>query len=196
MAKKYVTKFYNRDKDTFRAFNKCGNLDKTQLNKLGLTDTRIKNYCRDGLVTKVPYDIKGSRENGVAYKLTDKGKEVGANKFGLTNYAQSQSVRHNLDVANKYLSLTKQEQQTCINEREVRELVQDRIYSIEQKIERDRYKEMLDQGQLSMPDIVYVSTEGVTIGFDTITNNYGKTEIQAKEEACNFLEIQLETHKI
>lgn len=196
MAKKYVTKFYNRDKDTFRAFNKCGNLDKTQLNKLGLTDTRIKNYCRDGLVTKVAYDIKGSRENGVAYKLTSKGKEVGANKFGLNNYAQSQSVRHNLDVAKKYLSLTKEEQQTVINEREVREMLQDRIYSIEQKEERNKYQEMLDQGTMSMPDIVYTNAEGVTIAFDTITNNYGETEIQAKEEACNFLEIQLETHKI
>lgn len=193
---KYIKNLYSRDEDVFRAFQKCGNLDKTQLNRLDLTDTRIKNYCREGYLKKEPFDIKGQKENGIGYRLTDIGKQIGRDKFGLDNYAQSQSVRHNLDVANKYLSLTEKERETALNERELRQVVQQRINAIEDLKERDRYQEMLDNGRLSMPDITYTTEEGTTICYDTITNNYGETEIQAKEETCTFLKAEMELNKI
>lgn len=194
---KYIKNLYNRDKDAFTALNKCGNLSAQQFNKLDISPTRLKNYCREGYMKKTSYDIKGSKENGIAYKLTNLGKQVGAEKFGLTNYVQGTGhERHNLDVANKYLSLTEKERETVLNEREVKELVEMQIREIEQKEERDRYQEMLDQGKLSMPDIMYQNEEGITIAFETITNNYGDAEIQAKEETCTFLNITLETNKI
>lgn len=55
---------------------------------------------------------------------------------------------------------------------------------------------MLDQGTMSMPDIIYTTEEGVIVAFETITDNYGNIEIQAKEETCDFLNIQIEINKI
>ena len=49
---------------------------------------------------------------------------------------------------------------------------------------------------MSMPDMVYKSETGTVIAYETITNNYGETEIRAKEETCEFLKIELETNKI
>lgn len=195
---KYIKVFNSKDEDAFRAFKNVGHLSHDHLKSLGLSETKIKNYCREGYAQKVSYNIKGQKENGVCYKLTNLGKEVGADKFGLKNYMQTtdQHERHNLDVANKYMSLTKEERLTVLNEREVRELVQDRILELENKQERDHYQEMLDQGKLSMPDIVYKNTEGVTIGYETVTNNYGEIEIQAKMETCTFLEIEYQEHRI
>lgn len=193
---KYIKNLYSRDKDVFFAFNKVGNLNQQHLNQLGLSNSRIKNYCREGYLKKVEYKIKGSKENGIAYKLTDKGKEIGTSKFGLTLYAQNTSVRHNMDLADKYIKLSENERMTVLNEREVRELVQAKIVNLEQVQDRDRYQEMLEQGKMSMPDIVYVSEQGTMIAYETITNNYGENEIQAKVETCEFLKIEYQFNKI
>lgn len=193
---KYIKNLYSRDKDVFFAFNKVGNLNQQHLNQLGLSNSRIKNYCREGYLKKVEYKIKGSKENGIAYKLTDKGKEIGTSKFGLTLYAQNTSVRHNMDLADKYIKLSENERMTILNEREVRELVQAKIVNLEQVQDRDRYQEMLEQGKMSMPDIVYVSEQGTMIAYETITNNYGENEIQAKVETCEFLKIEYQFNKI
>lgn len=195
---KYIKVFNAKDRDTFTAFKNVGHLSHHNLKSLGLSETKIKNYQREGFIKKVSYDIKGQKENGICYKLTNLGKEVGADKFGLNNYMQTTDghERHNLDVANKYMELTREERLSVMNEREVRELVQDKIYEIENKIERYQAQEMLDQGKMSMPDMVYVTKEGVTIGYETTTNNYGVEEIQAKMETCTFLEIEYQEHKI
>lgn len=194
---KYIKNLYNRDKAVFTALNKCGNLSEEHFNKLDISPTRLKNYCREGYIKKTCFDIKGSRENGIAYRLTPLGKEVGTKKFGLCNYVQEIGhERHNLDVANKYLSLTEKERETVLNEREIKELVENQIKEIDQQEERDRYQEMLDQGAMSMPDIIYTTEEGVIVAFETITDNYGNIEIQAKEETCDFLNIQIEINKI
>lgn len=195
---KYIKVFNNRDKDAFNGFRNCGHLDHNHLKLFGLSDTKIKNLCRENLIQRCSYDIKGNRENGICYKLTDKGKELGTSKWGLTNYAQSVNshARHNLDVANKFLSLDRAERDCCLNERDLRDMTQERINQLEEQRERDRYQEMLDQGKMSMPDIAYVSKEGTIVAYETITNNYGQEEIQAKEETCTFLEIELVQNKI
>lgn len=195
---KYIKVFNQRDKDAFNGFRNCGHLDHNNLKTLGLSDTKIKNLCREKLIEKVSYDIKGSRENGLCYKLTDQGKELGESKWGFTNYVQSvdSHARHNLDVAEKYTSLTREERESTLNERDLREIVQERINQIEEKQERDHYQELLDNSLMSMPDIVYTTVQGTEVAYETTTNNYGEAEIEAKEIACEFLEIQLEQHRI
>lgn len=195
---KYIKVFNNRDKDAFNGFRNCGHLDHNHLKSFGLSETKIKNLCRENLIQKCAYDIKGSRENGLCYKLTDKGKELGTSKWGLNNYVQSVNThaRHNLDVANKFLSLSKEERACCMNERDLRDMAQEKINLIEEKQERDHYQELLDNSLMSMPDIAYVSREGQTIAYETTTNNYGEIEIEAKEQACEFLEMELIQNKI
>lgn len=195
---KYIKVASARDKHSFLGFEKCGHLNHEQLKNLGMSDTRIKNYCRDGIFKKVSYYVKGQEKNGICYKLSDEGKKYATTNWGFKKFAQNTDghERHNLDVANKYMSLTPQERATVLNEREIRDMVQDRIWEIENKQERDQAQELLDQGLMSMPDIVYTTKQEVTIAFETVTNNYGIEEIQAKETTCEFLEIELELHKI
>ncbi|MGV3076379.1 hypothetical protein ACEE21_14970 [Clostridium baratii] len=193
---KYIRNLYSRDEKAFTAFSKTGNLTKEHLNKLDISDTRIKNYCRENYIEKVFYSVKNETENRVAYRLTNTGREIASEKFALSNFNQSLSVRHNIDVAEKYMSLSQEERETVLNEREVRELVQEQINSIEQQQERDRYQEMLDTGRMSMPDMIYKTEQGVVIAYETITNNYSEVEIRAKEETCEFLKIEIEMNKI
>lgn len=195
---KYIKSFNAKDKNAFTAFSKCGHLNHNHLKSLGVSETKIKNYSRDGLIKKVAYDIKGQVNNGICYKLTDEGRKVAERKFDLQKFAQNTNghERHNLDVANKYMSLTQEERATVLNEREVRDLVQDRILEIENKQERDQASELLDQGAMSMPDIVYTTEEGVTMAYETTTNNYGEEDIVAKQETCTFIKAELELHKI
>lgn len=195
---KYVKVASARDRHSFFGFKNCGHLNHEQLKNLGMSDTRIKSYCRDGIFKKVAYDIKGQVNNGICYKLSDEGKKYATTNWGFKKFAQNTNghERHNLDVANKYMSLTQEERATVLNEREVRDLVQDRIWDIENKQERDQAQELLDQGTMSMPDIVYTTEEGVTMAFETITNNYGEVDIVAKQETCTFIKAELELHKI
>lgn len=195
---KYIKVASVRDKNSFVGFKNCGHLSHKNLKELGMSDTRIKNHCREGLFKKVSYDIRGQKENGICYKLTNEGKEYATKNWDIKNFMQStdQHERHNLDVAAKYLSLSPEERATVMNEREVRELVESKIYEIENKQERDHYKELLDQGAMSMPDIIYTLETGVTMAYETTTNNYGEEDIIAKQETCTFIKAELELHKI
>jgi hypothetical protein len=195
---KYIKVTNQYDRQAFMLLRATGHATGKQLKKCGISDTKIKNWCREKAFEKVPYQVKGQEQNQICYRLTSHGREVGAEKWGLKNYAQNtiSHERHNLDVAEKYVSLSVSERESVRNEIDLREIVQERIYEIEQKNERDQYQELLDQGAMSMPDITYTTTEGVTIAYETTTNNYSEVEIQAKEETCQFLNIELEQHKI
>lgn len=195
---KYIKATNKFDRQAFMLLRATGHATKDQLKKCGITDTKIKNWCREKALEKVPYQVKGEEQNQICYRLTSHGREVGTEKWGLKNYVQSTSLheRHNLDVAEKYVSLSINERESVRNEIDLREIVQEKIYEIEQKQERDQAQELLDQGTMSMPDIVYTTTEGVSVAYETTTNNYGFEEIQAKEETCQFLQIELEQHRI
>lgn len=195
---KYIKVFNKSDKAVFNGFKNCGHLNSDHMKKLGVSDTKIKNYCKEGLVKKVSYKSGGEKENKLCYKLTDKGREFAESKWGYKTFTQAtvNHERHNLAVADKFCSLTPKEQLSVLNERELREVVQQVIYNMEQQQERDQAQELLDQGKLSMPDIVYTTEQGQTIGFETVTNSYGVEEIQAKIDTCEFLKIDYEQRNI
>lgn len=196
---KYIKNLFERDKDMFQMLNKCGNADHNQMKQIGLSERRIKDMCREKLIEKTYFsETKQSEKNTKAYQLTDKGKNLIEREYGLANHNQSQSVRHNIDVANKYLSLEKEERETVLNERELRDLFLEKLEEIRDQDEQ-RYKELYEQledNRISMPDIAYTSVEGVTMAYETVTDNYGNAEIQAKEEACTVLELNLEINRI
>lgn len=196
---KYIKNLYERDRDMFHLLNKCGNCNHSQMKEIGLSERRIKDMCREGYLKKSYYsENKQSEKNIKAYMLSDKGKSLIEREYGFTNHNQSTSVRHNIDVANKYLSLEKEERETIKNERELRDMFLQRLEEIREHDEQ-RYEQLydqLEQGQISMPDIAYTTVEGVQVAYETVTDNYGNQEIQAKEEACTILEINLEINRI
>ncbi|MEG2848177.1 MAG: hypothetical protein RR904_05365 [Bacilli bacterium] len=196
---KYIKNLFERDKDMFHMLNKCGNADHDQMKQIGLSERRIKDMQREKLIEKTYYSqSKQDEKNIKAYQLTDKGKSLIEREYGLANHNQSVSVRHNIDVANKYLNLEKEERETVLNERELRDMFLEKLEEIRDH-DQERYDqlyEQLEQGQISMPDIAYTSVEGVQMAFETVTDNYGNAEIQAKEEACTVLELNLKINRI
>ena len=47
-----------------------------------------------------------------------------------------------------------------------------------------------------MPDAVYTRSDGVSVAVEVVTNNYGQEELEAKEQAAEALEAEIELHKI
>lgn len=196
---KYIPNLYGRDKDTFNAFKNCGHLTAQQLKqKCDISPTRLKNYIREGYVEKVSYMVKGQTKNSISYKTTAYGREVAGKEFGLKNFYHAQSPQHDVAVATKYFSLNEKERESVKNEQEIRIEIESKIQQL-MEYERERaeeYKEMLQEGLISVPDFMYTSKEGIEIAYEVITDSYGKAQIEAKERACEILEVQLEQKKI
>ncbi|HBF6599520.1 TPA: hypothetical protein KOT48_003686 [Clostridioides difficile] len=195
---KYIKVASRLDAQVFHGFKTCGEFTHSQLKTLGWSDTRIKNYCREGHIKKTSYQIKGQKDNGIKYKITKDGMAYAKSNWGYDKFAQTTvgHERHNEDVANKYCSLTEKERMSCLNERELRDVVQQAIDQIENQQERDRYQEMLDNKQMSMPDITYITEEQVVVAYETVTSNYSQEDIQAKMETCTFLKIEYTENRI
>lgn len=196
---KYIPNLYGRDKDAFTAFQNCGHLTAQQLKKdCDISPTRLKNYMREGYIEKVSYMVKGQAKNSVSYKTTAKGREVANKAFGLKNFYHAQSPQHDIAVANKYFALDEQERESVKNETEIRIELESKIQEM-MEYDRERaeeYQKMLQEGLISVPDLMYTSKEGIEIAYEVVTDSYGKEQIEAKERACEILEVQLEQHKI
>ena len=48
---------------------------------------------------------------------------------------------------------------------------------------------------MSMPDAVYTRSDGVSVAFEVVTNNYGQAELEAKEQAAEALGAEIEIQK-
>jgi DNA-binding HxlR family transcriptional regulator len=193
----YITQFFNRDKMAFNALSKVGHATPSQLKSCGVADSRIKNYVRDGLVEKVAY--KSGKDTGEAYKLTKAGREMASNNWGIKNHYHAQSVKHDLDIANKFFSLSDSQRDTWKTETELRDRFEERIQEIRDQGDEDTakmYEDMLNQGLISMPDASYETEDGVEICYEVITNNYGEAELQAKEAYVQIVKCEYETSRV
>lgn len=195
-SKPYITQFFNRDRLAFTALSRVGHVNRVQLSYVGIADSRLKNYVRDGLVEKVCYK-KGTQVEE-CYKLTKGGRDFAKQQWALVNHYHAQSPRHDLALASKYFSLPEELQCTWKTESELREQF---IRKMEQlKIDRadeaNRYEQMLDKGLLSFPDGSYVNEKGVEIVYESITNNYGVAELLSKEVYVEIMKCEYETIRV
>ena len=161
-----------------------------------VADSRIKNYCRDGLVEKEVFN-KTNGEQLIGYKLTKEGKSFVEKNYGFTGHQHSQSLPHDLGISDKYFSLTEAERETWRTETELRT-------QLDQELERMQYKdydrwneltEKLKEREISVTDCSY-TTGGITIVYEVVTNSYGRAEIQAKEEFATVMNTQIEFGKV
>lgn len=144
---------------------------------------------------KVPFIQRGEK-NGVAYRLTAEGRKLVEREFNIKPYS-AQSARHDLKIADKYCTLTQKEQDSVKTETEIRYRMVEEIEKLKEQDlkEADRWAEMWENKQLSAPDMVYTTENGVEIAYEVITNNYGVEEIQAKENTITLLKAKLEMVK-
>lgn len=176
---------------------KTGHVSENHLKECGLAKGRIKNYIKDKLIEKVAYMQRGIAN--FAYKLTKKGRELSQKLWGLKNHYHIQSPMHDIEIANKYMSLPILTQETWKSEAEVRQMFDDLLIILERKGESllvNVYKEMQGQGLISIPDALYTTIEGLQVSFEVITNNYGEAELQAKEAFVSIMKTQYETIRV
>lgn len=195
MGKKYIKNFMYRDQKALMSISKCGHVSHNQLQNF-IADSRIKNYCRDGLVTKEVFN-KTNGEQMVGYKLTSDGKRFIEKNYGFNEHQVAQSLIHDLGISDKYFSLTEKEQSTWQTETQLRDQLQEQINEL-RNLEVDRYNElieMMERREISVPDCSY-TIGGVTITYEVVTNSYGRAELQAKEEYANVMGTSIEYGRV
>ncbi|MFJ2047903.1 hypothetical protein PTQ21_06165 [Paenibacillus marchantiae] len=195
-SKPYITQFFNRDRLAFTALSRVGHANREQLNGVGIADSRLKNYVRDGLVEKVCY--KQGNQVEECYKLTKGGRELAKQQWALNNHYHAQSPRHDLALARKYFSLPEEQQRTWKTESELREQFISKIeqLKINRVEEANRYEQMLDRGLLSFPDGSYINDQNAEVVYESITNNYGVTELLSKEVYVEIMKCEYETIRV
>lgn len=195
MTKKYIKNFFYRDQKALMSVSRCGHVTHQQLKNF-VADSRIKNYIRDGYMTREVF----TKPNGITmegYKLTRQGREFVEKNYGFRDHQHAQSLNHDLGIANKYFSLTEEQRETWRTETELRNLFEEQLNNL-YKTDYDCYteiREQLENREISMPDCSYINEQGVEICFEVITNSYGIPELQAKERYIEITKMAYETER-
>lgn len=108
--------------------------------------------------------------------------------LGMECTYHAQSPTHDLCIAERYLSLSPEEQDIWQTETEVRDRLEQQIQASHDLDAEDA----LRSGKLSAPDAVYQSQDGTEVAFEVVTNNYSMTDIQAKMGAAELLHCSFE----
>ena len=160
----------------------CGHVHYEQIKGIW-TDKRIRRFEEEGLIEKVEHVTK--KETIVAYKLTESGARYVRKYIYDEAIYKSKSIKHDLGMADKYFSLSDDEQKTVRTESELRKEL-DTMYA-RSEITKEEYE------NASCVDFSYVSdSTGIEVGFEVITSNYTKEEITAKETYCSIVSMTFE----
>lgn len=190
-----IPQLFLRDKLALTALSKCGYLNKEHFKECNITDGRLNNYIKDGLVQKVTAETPGD----YAYKLTSLGREIATQQYGINRFYQAQSPSHDLALGNKYFSMSEAERATWKTEVECRDAFHEKLQELRDQGEEtvaDMYLDMLNKGLISMPDCIYSNDQGSEISFEVITNNYGQAELMAKEAFVQVMGTEYETTRV
>lgn len=196
MAKKRISTIYPRDKHALSALARCGYVSRDQLGEF-LREKQVQSYCKDGLVEKSIFSRPGAKAQDIeVYRLTKAGRELCRRELSLSTYC-AQNPAHDLALADRYFSLSQTERESWRTESQSqsREDVCREIQHLREQGEEERAGELwakLQEGQLSMPDAVYIREDGVSVAYEVTTSNYGLEEITAKEEAAAALGAEIE----
>lgn len=195
MAKKHIQNIYPRDRNALTTLAKCGYTTHEQLREF-LRDKRISGYCKDGLIEKSVYSQPGSKgEDKTVYHLTSKGRDLCRRELSIDHIYSAQNPAHDLPLTTRYLSLTEHERATWKTETQCRDILLGHIRQLRNQGEEERAGELWEkmrEGRISMPDALYTASGGVSMAFEVVTESYGQAEIEAKEEAAEALDAQIE----
>jgi len=198
ISKKRITTIYPRDRKALSALSRCGYVSREQLGQF-LRNKRIESYCKDGLVEKSIYSQPGSRASDQeVYRLTSKGRDFCRRELSITRLYGAQNPAHDLVLADRYFSLSESERETWQTETQSREIINAHIRQLREQGEEEHALELWDKlqdGRLSMPDAVYTRSDGISVAFEVVTNNYGQSELEAKEQAAEALGAEIEIQK-
>lgn len=191
----YIRKLTTKDEKMLRAFRNCGRLSEAHLKKsLGMAAKRILNFQRDGYLDKATYLNLSNRKTELVYELTEKGKVFVESQLRLSHFYKSRSTQHDLSVADKYLSITPEEQESWKTESELRQASLSHIINVgSESLQR---KIDLEEKRISITDGAYTNKNGIVIAVEVVTSHYKPAEIEAKMAFSNMMGYDLEIIKI
>lgn len=188
------------DQKALSAMSKTGHLRMEHFKQCGVSDKRIRNYEKEGLIERVQMRNSQTKLIENAWKLTEKGKDFYDLKEGREHYHyHSTSATHDVGLSDKYFSLTEKEQETWKTETEIRYEFKEKIEDLRaqgQHQQADRYAELFEERKISTPDAVYTTEDNVEIAFEVITSSYGQVEIAAKVTFATIMQLNYQSLKI
>ena len=176
----HIKRMMSHDIAAFEAMAKCGHISQAHFAQVGVGKSRIGKYMKEGLVKRVSWQNRG--KSGVCYKLTDAGKDFFKARTTFRDFYNAQSGTHDLAIADKYFSLSSEERESFLTEKQARDMFRDHLHSLrsqDRSQEADYLAGLLKSGQISAPDALYRSGDRL-IAFEVVTNSYGRAEIAAK----------------
>ena len=183
----YLQLSENKDREAYNLLLNCRHCLKDQLNNF-ISDNRIKQYQHQKLIERVDY------KNGFCYRLTDKGYKEFDRQLGKENMRyHSQSIAHDIMLSYKYIQIHKENENIIWkNEEDLKSIKRDMIKELK---EQGNYERMEQLERMSVPDSLYIN-DGISIGYDVVTDNYSNMDIQLKEEFCNEVGASFQTDRI
>nr|WP_027415040.1 hypothetical protein [Aneurinibacillus terranovensis] len=195
----YINKLTNKDQNFLKALRNVGYLNQNHIKEhIGLTDKRVVNYERDGLIERCAYLNRETKEMEHIWRLTDKGRDLTSTQMNLDNFYKSSSARHDLGLADKYFSLSQSDRDHWLTEADLRDRLYEQIENLQEQREiarAEELREMLQERMISPPDGGCMRGEHM-VTFEIITSSYGPAELAAKDEYVQEMGVQYETIKI
>jgi len=194
MESKRIKSLTETDRMAFRMLAHAGNATTGTLEKIGLSATRIENLKRDHLIVSMDRTQKHQHKNPDAvWALTKGGKVFSEKNLDIQRFASGTNApKHNCVVAEKYAEISgRSDIARIMDEHECRSYIKENLaelcYRAERADEYYEWKERLDSGRLSMPDITIITTTETIECIEVTTDNYGAIEIESKMMTVELL---------
>ena len=172
-----IKRITKRQGETMKALGRTGAITSQNANKyFELNNSNAKKMERNGFIKieKIYIPKEGVKE---IFKLNDKGKHWLKNEQNMDALyrTNNKQIQHDLKLNQFYCQLKEEQRNSWINENQI---IKDWNSLANTNTVR--------QGTIDAMVIV----DGVRIGVEVITNNYGEEEIQSKENAARDLECE------
>lgn len=166
----------------------CRHANLEQLKEMGASQNRIENYLKQNLIERVQgqdYDL---------YRLTAKGYSQFDRIIGSDNKRyHSQSPKHDERLAERYVKVMKENPNAIwLNEEDLKGYKRDMMQTLREVRDYNRLEQI---ERMSVTDCVYY-TEGHSIAFDVVTDNYSNMDIVLKEEFSEIVGCEFQLDKI
>lgn len=179
-------KFKESDKTLLHALRCCGVLSTKHLKDLGVTTTRAKTLIANDIIEKHYFFNKQTQQEELIFKLSSYGKSFCEKELRYSNFYHAPSAKHDLKLADVYVSLKDEERQTWKTETDWREAYNSR-YRYEYEMLR-QYSEH----SISAFDYSYINSHGIEICREIITDSYSAEDEASKDRFAEAMDVKLE----
>lgn len=193
---KGLSHIYPKDILALSVIGHSGSISRESLKNF-VSENRIRTFEKS-LIKKVAYPEKYGSGTRECFVLTNTGKQFVKNECHIEKIVTNgESYHHNENVSRWICqNLNKQEIGSILNERQARDMIEDHLAQYREQGDFERYyelQEQLEQGMMSMVDIIYKdSSTGEMVCVEITTSSYKETDIAAKELAANELGMAIQ----